>query len=170
MRIVSLSYPVFRSWRTSPMDKTTAPHRLSIYFPPQGQSIATMQVLLPDYLHGNHKPPSLNTEDKISITPFPAGRPRHRKNTDTRSCHHSPESFPPANIACRSETLNFIDKNPCRLCKITLPRRREVRGRRASHRARRQNHCMQMQKTPYVFAENIRCFCVYHTMFFVFGQ
>ena len=42
-------------------------------------SLATMQVLLPDYLHECYKPPSLNTEDKISITPFPAGMTRHRK-------------------------------------------------------------------------------------------
>ena len=34
-----------------------------------------MQVLLPDYLRGFYKPPSLNAEDKISITPFLAGEP-----------------------------------------------------------------------------------------------
>ena len=60
VRIVSLSYP-------------------DIYSSPSGSSIATMQVLLPDYLHRNNKPPSLNVEDKISITPFQAGMARHRK-------------------------------------------------------------------------------------------
>ena len=111
VRIVSLSYPTFRSWRTLPMDKTTAPHRLDIYSSPSGSSIATMQVLLPDYLHGNNKPPSLKVEDKISITPFPAGMARHRKNSVTAGCRRSPASFPTVNIAFRRETLNMFDKN-----------------------------------------------------------
>ena len=67
---------------------------MSIYFSPsRGSSIATMQVLLPDYLRKCYKPPSLNAEDKISITPFPADRSAIPIKPDSRlSLQHCSES------------------------------------------------------------------------------
>ncbi len=61
--IVSLSYPVFRSWLTSAMDKMTAPHRLSIYVTPvSGMGIATDVGVIVTYLQLRFKPPSLELQ------------------------------------------------------------------------------------------------------------
>lgn len=69
VRIVSISYPVFRSWLTLAMDKTTAPHRLLI-LNPHGYRYSNDVGVIVFYLRKCYKPPSLELEDKISITPF----------------------------------------------------------------------------------------------------
>ena len=71
VRIVSQSYLNSRSWRTLAVDKTTAPHRLSVYnLPISGIGIANDAGVIVKLSSLLIKPPSLELEDKISITPF----------------------------------------------------------------------------------------------------
>ena len=70
VRIVSLSYPNSRSWRTFAVDKTTAPHREAYTDSLSGVCIAIDVGAIVKLSSLLIKPPSLELEDKISITPF----------------------------------------------------------------------------------------------------
>ena len=70
VRIVFLSYPVFRSWLTYCTDKMTAPHRFAIYSANHSRVYAINVGVIVIFLRAVFRRPSLNTEDKISITPF----------------------------------------------------------------------------------------------------
>ena len=64
------SYLNSRSWRTLAVDKTTAPHRKAYTISLSGVSIATDVGAIAILSSLLIKPPSLELEDKISITPF----------------------------------------------------------------------------------------------------
>ena len=64
-----MSYLILRSWRTFSTDKTTAPHRRAYTEAPSGIGIATDVGAIVKLSSLLIKPPSLELEDKISITP-----------------------------------------------------------------------------------------------------
>ncbi len=64
-----MSYLNSRSWRTLAVDKTTAPHRRAYTEAPSGIGIATDVGAIVKLSSLLIKPPSLELEDKISITP-----------------------------------------------------------------------------------------------------
>ena len=70
VRIVFQSYLILRSWRTFSTDKTTAPHRKAYTEALSGMGIATDVGAIVKLSSLLIKPPSLELEDKISITPF----------------------------------------------------------------------------------------------------
>ena len=70
VRIVSQSYLNSRSWRTLAVDKTTAPHREAYTDSLSGVCIAIDVGAIVKLSSLLIKPPSLELEDKISITPF----------------------------------------------------------------------------------------------------
>lgn len=74
VRIVSRTYPAFRSWRTSKLDKNNSPTPIElIHEEAQADAgprystdvVATAHIIF----NLDYKPPSLNAEDKMSITP-----------------------------------------------------------------------------------------------------
>ena len=70
VEIILLFYLVIRSWRTLAVDKTTAPHRKAYTDSLSGVGIATDVGAIVKLSSLLIKPPSLELEDKISITPF----------------------------------------------------------------------------------------------------
>ena len=79
VRIVSQSYPILRSWRTFYADKTTAPHRKAYTESLSGVGIATDVGAIVKLSSLLIKPPSLELEDKISITPFRWTKVHHQQ-------------------------------------------------------------------------------------------
>ena len=69
VRIVFQPYLNSRSWRTLAVDKTTAPHRKAYTEALSGMGIATDVGAIVKLSSLLIKPPSLELEDKISITP-----------------------------------------------------------------------------------------------------